>query len=111
MSERSRCWLSHLSAIEAEGITTKTYSERDGLSPQARNRWRKRLLADGSRSRAKLALGGFLLIQIEQEARHRRGASGAVHAEIAHGSWPWHTSQQEHIYAQQMPVAAARDLG
>ena len=35
MSERSTFWLSHLSAIEAEGITTKAYAEREGLSPQA----------------------------------------------------------------------------
>ena len=33
MSERSTFWLSHLSAIEAEGITTKAYAEREGLSP------------------------------------------------------------------------------
>ena len=42
MSERSTFWLSHLSAIEAEGITTKAYAEREGLSPQALYQWRKR---------------------------------------------------------------------
>ena len=49
MSERSTFWLSHLSAIEAEGITTKAYAEREGLSPQALYQWRKRtpLLHDG----------------------------------------------------------------
>ena len=36
MSERSKFWLSHLSAIEAEGITTKAYAEREGLSPQGK---------------------------------------------------------------------------
>ncbi|MHB1373060.1 MAG: IS66 family insertion sequence element accessory protein TnpA, partial [Thauera sp.] len=45
MSERSTFWLSHLSAIEAEGITTKAYAEREGLSPQALYQWRKRLVA------------------------------------------------------------------
>ena len=47
MSERSKFWLSHLSAIEAEGITTKAYAEREGLSPQALYQWRKRLVAGG----------------------------------------------------------------
>jgi transposase len=47
MSERSTFWLSHLSAIEAEGITTKAYAEREGLSPQALYQWRKRLVAGG----------------------------------------------------------------
>ena len=46
MSERSEFWLSHLSAIEAEGITTKAYAQREGLSPQALYQWRKRLVAD-----------------------------------------------------------------
>lgn len=32
MSERSKFWLSHLSAIAAEGITTKAHAEREGLS-------------------------------------------------------------------------------
>ena len=54
MSERSTFWLSHLSAIEAEGITTKAYAEREGLSPQALYQWRKRLVAGGRPSRAKL---------------------------------------------------------
>lgn len=48
MSERSTFWLSHLSAIEAEGITTKAYAEREGLSPQALYQWRKRLVAGGA---------------------------------------------------------------
>lgn len=50
MSERSKFWLSHLSAIEAEGITTKAYAEREGLSPQALYQWRKRLVAGGRES-------------------------------------------------------------
>ena len=35
MSERSTFWLSHLSAIEAEGITTKAYAGRAGPWGQA----------------------------------------------------------------------------
>lgn len=48
MSERSEFWWSHLSAIEAEGITTKAYAEREGLSPQALYQWRKRLVTGSS---------------------------------------------------------------
>lgn len=46
MSERSKFWLSHLSAIEAGGISTKAYAEREGLSPQALYQW---LQAPGGR--------------------------------------------------------------
>ena len=63
MSERSEFWLSHLSAIEAEGISTKAYAEREGLTPQALYQWRKRLMGGGRRSRAQP--GGFVLVQIE----------------------------------------------
>lgn len=63
MSERSEFWLSHLSAIEAEGITTKAYAEREGLSPQALYQWRKRLVAGGRRSRGQP--GGFVPVRIE----------------------------------------------
>ncbi|MGL1835122.1 IS66 family insertion sequence element accessory protein TnpA, partial [Rhodocyclaceae bacterium SMB388] len=42
MSEKSQFWLSHLSAIETEGITTKAYAEREGLSVKALYQWRKR---------------------------------------------------------------------
>ena len=63
MSERSEFWLSHLSAIEAEGITTKAYAQREGLSPQALYQWRKRLVADARPHRTQR--GGFAAIQIE----------------------------------------------
>ncbi|CAH1748639.1 Cobyrinic acid ac-diamide synthase [Thauera humireducens] len=63
MSERSEFWLSHLSAIEAEGIATKAYAEREGLSAQALYQWRKRLVTGSRRGRAKP--GGFVPIQIE----------------------------------------------
>lgn len=63
MSECTKFWLSHLSAIEAEGITTKAYAEREGLSVQALYQWRKRLVAGGRPESARL--GGFVPIQIE----------------------------------------------
>lgn len=36
-------WSAHLSAITAEGISTKTYAQREGLSPASLYYWRKRL--------------------------------------------------------------------
>lgn len=78
MSERSEFWLSHLSAIEAEGITTKAYAEREGLSPQALYQWRKRLVAGGRSSRAKL--GGFVPIQIEPAMAARGGCAVVIDA-------------------------------
>jgi N-acetylmuramoyl-L-alanine amidase len=71
-------WWSHLSAIEAEGITTKAYAEREGLSPQALYQWRKRLVAGGRRSRAKL--GGFVPIQIEPSMAVRVGCTVVIDA-------------------------------
>ncbi|MBD5802146.1 hypothetical protein AZOA_15720 [Azoarcus sp. Aa7] len=78
MSERSEFWWSHLSAIEAEGITTKAYAEREGLSPQALYQWRKRLVAGGRRSRGKL--GGFVPIQIEPSMATRAGCTVVIDA-------------------------------
>ncbi len=76
MSEHSKFWLSHLSAIEAEGITTKAYAEREGLSPQALYQWRKRLVASGRPRRAKL--GGFVPIRIEEPAMTARAGCTVV---------------------------------
>jgi hypothetical protein len=80
MSERNTFWLSHLSAIEAEGITTKAYAEREGLSPQALYQWRKRLVAGGRSSRAKL--GGFVPIQIEPSVTARAGCTVVIDAQL-----------------------------
>jgi len=80
MSERSTFWLSHLSAIEAEGISTKAYAEREGLSPQALYQWRKRLVASGRSSRAKL--GGFVPIQIEPSVTACAGCTLVIDAQL-----------------------------
>ena len=63
MSERGEFWWSHLSAIEAEGITTKAYAEREGLSPQALYQWRKRLAA-GRRPSPARTVGGFVPVRV-----------------------------------------------
>ena len=62
MSDRAQFWLSHLAAIEAEGITTKAYGEREGLSVAALYQWRKRFAAGGRASRAQ-AVGGFVSVR------------------------------------------------
>jgi len=80
MSERSKFWLSHLSTIEAEGITTKAYAEREGLSPQALYQWRQRLVAGGRPGRAKL--GGFVPIQIEPSMTVRADCTVVIDAQL-----------------------------
>lgn len=45
MSERMQFWLSHLEAIQAEGISTKAYAAREGLSASSLYEWRRRLAA------------------------------------------------------------------
>ena len=77
MSERSEFWLSHLSAIEAEGITTKAYAQREGLSPQALYQWRKRLVADARPQR-----GGFAAIQIEPSIAARTECTVVIDSEL-----------------------------
>ncbi len=63
MSGRKHYWLSHLAAIEAEGITTKAYAQREGLSVGALYQWRKRLAA-GSRPSPARAVGGFVPVRV-----------------------------------------------
>lgn len=43
MSDRTQYWSSHLERIAAEGITTKGYAKREGLSAAALYYWRSRL--------------------------------------------------------------------
>ena len=80
MSERSTFWLSHLSAIEAEGITTKAYAQREELSPQALYQWRKRLVADARPHRTQR--GGFAAIQIEPSMTARTGCTVMIGAQL-----------------------------
>jgi transposase-like protein len=80
MSERSTFWLSHLSAIEAEGISTKAYAEREGLSAKALYRWRKRLAAEGRPGRAEP--GGFVPIQLEPAVTARAGCTVVIDARL-----------------------------
>jgi transposase-like protein len=78
MSERAKFWLSHLSAIEAEGITTKAYAEREGMSAQALYQWRKRLVAGGRPSRARG--DSFVPVQITRSAPSAPGCTVVIDA-------------------------------
>lgn len=48
MSKGMHYWSDHLAAIAAEGIQTKAYAKREGVSVSALYYWRKRLKAEGS---------------------------------------------------------------
>jgi transposase-like protein len=43
MTEREAYWSGHLAAIEREGITTRAYAAREGLSVGALYQWRREL--------------------------------------------------------------------
>jgi hypothetical protein len=50
MSQGMEYWRGHLSAIDAEGISTKAYAQREGLSVAALYHWRKRMKAKEAES-------------------------------------------------------------
>lgn len=50
MSKGMQYWCSHLAAIAAEGVQTKAYAKREGLSVSALYYWRKRLKSEASSS-------------------------------------------------------------
>lgn len=79
MSERSEFWLSHLSAIETEGITTKAYAEREGLSVKALYQWRKRLVASARRDRPG---GGFVPVQVARPVPAVAGCTVVIDVEL-----------------------------
>ena len=82
MSDRRDFWSRHLAAIEREGITTKAYAEREGLSVAALYQWRRELKA-----RAPHCAGGrFVAVELEQPPHTERCVlrlSGGVALELA----------------------------
>jgi transposase-like protein len=64
MSERMQYWSRHLAAIEREGITTRAYAQREGLSVGALYQWRRELKARGQA----VAGGGFVAVQVAPPA-------------------------------------------
>ena len=66
--------------LRKDGVDGALTAEREGLSPQALYQWRKRLVAGGRRSRAKL--GGFVPIQIEPSMTARTGCTVMIGAQL-----------------------------
>lgn len=64
MSDRADFWARHLAAIEAEGVSTKEYAEREGLPVTALYQWRRRFKAGGRPSRARAVSGGFVPVTV-----------------------------------------------
>lgn len=48
MSERQQYWSAHLDRIAAEGISTRAYARREGLSATTLYYWRRRLKAEAT---------------------------------------------------------------
>ena len=46
MTDRSQFWRRHLEAIDAEGISTVAYAERERLSLLSLYQWRQKLKSD-----------------------------------------------------------------
>lgn len=68
MSERSEFWGQHLAAIEAEGISTRAYAEREGLAVASLYWWRRRLQADKARQVVARSSGGFVSLTVTNRA-------------------------------------------
>ncbi|HUH88080.1 MAG TPA: cobyrinic acid ac-diamide synthase [Pusillimonas sp.] len=69
MSKRMQYWSDHLAAIAVEGIQTKAYAKREGLSASALYYWRKHLKAAAggtaiAPSAAPRASGQFVAVQV-----------------------------------------------
>jgi len=62
MTERAAYWSAHLAAIEREGITTRAYASREGLSVAALYQWRRELKGRVRTPRAKA--GGFVAVTL-----------------------------------------------
>lgn len=77
MSEREQFWLSHLTAIKAEGITTNAYAQREGLSVGALYQWRKRFAAGGRPSPAH-AVGGFVPVRVASRPTEAIGCTVVI---------------------------------
>ena len=65
MLDRADFWARHLSAIDAEGVTTKAYAEREGLAVAALYKWRRRLKAGRRPNRASAVSSGFVPVTIQ----------------------------------------------
>jgi transposase len=65
MTERAAYWSAHLAAIEREGVTTRAYASREGLSVAALYSWRRALKEPARLPKAKT--GGFVAVALPAE--------------------------------------------
>jgi hypothetical protein len=66
MAKGTEDWAGHLAAIEAEGISTKAYAEREGVSAAALYWWRRRLKARQATGVRPVRSGGFVPVQVRE---------------------------------------------
>ena len=66
MTSGEEYWSEHLAVIEAEGITTKAYAEREGLAVGSLYEWRRRLKSDQSKPKRRQRSGGFVPVQVRR---------------------------------------------
>ena len=66
MARGTEDWAGHLGAIEAEGISTKAYAEREGVSAAALYGWRRRLKARQATGVRPVRSGGFVAVQVRE---------------------------------------------
>ena len=59
-------WSGHLATIEAEGITTRAYAEREGLAVGSLYEWRRRLKTDLETPTRLQRSGCFVPVRIRQ---------------------------------------------
>lgn len=84
MSDRTDYWSQHLAAIEHEGITTKAYAEREGLSVGALYQWQRELKARALAPRS--ASGSFvavLVAPLDRPARCRLRLGDGLQLELS----------------------------
>lgn len=65
---RKDFWIKHLEAIESEGIGTKSYADRHGLSVQELYGWRAKLKRNGCQAGASAQRGHFARVVTETAA-------------------------------------------
>ena len=64
MTNGRKYWSGHLAAIEAEGVTTKAYAEREGLAVGSLYEWRRRLKSGQPTQRRPQGGVGFVSVQV-----------------------------------------------
>ena len=83
MTKRAAYWSAHLAAIEQEGITTRAYAAREGLSVAALYQWRRELKA---RVRAPSAgSGGFVAVTVPAEASAKSEPAARCRIQVRNG--------------------------